>query len=177
MRGLNGPDPVRIAGSHVSIAVRRSLLAVALSIAPLGAQDTLPAWPKVPPVGSTLRVETPAGRTVGKLERYTPRSVVLLDKAERRELPLDQVMRVDRRRRSTGTGALVGGAVGAAAFTGFLHFIISALCDSTEGCQNDHNRAWGYGIVLGGAGGALLGAGVGSLIPRWERVFTGNGER
>lgn len=65
--------------------------------------------------------------------------------------------------------ALVGGVIGAAAFTGFLHVIISAFCESTEGCKDDHRRAWGYGIVIGGAGGGLIGAGIGSLITRWEQ--------
>ena len=123
-----------------------------------------------PASGSTLRVHTATERTAGTLARLGMQSVALQQGDRLRDIALAEIIRVDRRRRSAGRGALIGGAIGAAAFTGFLHLIISALCDSTEGCQRDHNRAWGYGIVLGGVGGGLLGAGVGSLIPRWERV-------
>lgn len=123
-----------------------------------------------PRSGSTIRVHTISERTSGTLERLGMRSVALRQGDGMREVALADIIRVDRRRRSAGRGALIGGAIGAAAFTGFLHLIVSAFCESTDGCQRDHNRAWGYGIVLGGAGGGLLGAGVGSLIPRWEQV-------
>lgn len=123
-----------------------------------------------PKSGSTIRVHTSTDRTSGTLERLGMQSVVLRQKDGLRDVALGEITQVDRRRRSAGRGALIGGAIGAAAFTGFLHLLISAFCESSEGCQRDHNRAWGYGIVLGGAGGGLLGAGVGSLIPRWERV-------
>jgi hypothetical protein len=123
-----------------------------------------------PASGSTLRVHTATERTSGTLERLGMQSVALQQGDRLRDIALADIIRVDRRRRSAGRGALIGGAIGAAAFTGFLHLIVSALCESTDGCQRDHNRVWGYGIILGGAGGGLLGAGVGSLIPRWERV-------
>jgi hypothetical protein len=123
-----------------------------------------------PASGSTIRVHTATARTSGTLGRLGMRSVALRQRDEVREVALAEITQVDRRRRSAGRGALIGGAIGAAAFTGFLHLVISALCESGDGCQRDHNRAWGYGIILGGAGGGLLGAGVGSLIPRWERV-------
>lgn len=123
-----------------------------------------------PKSGSTLRVHTATDRTSGTLERLGMQSVALRQGDGLREVALAEITQVDRRRRSASRGALIGGAIGAAAFTGFLHLLISAFCESSEGCDRDHNRAWGYGIVLGGAGGGLLGAGVGSLIPRWERV-------
>lgn len=123
-----------------------------------------------PPSGNTIRIHTATERTSGTLARLGMQSVALRQGDGVREIALAEITQVDRRRRSAGHGALIGGAIGAAAFTGFLHLLISAFCESTEGCRRDHNRAWGYGIVLGGAGGGLLGAGVGSLIPRWERV-------
>lgn len=149
----------------------RSLLGAAVLCSLVAVRGDAQDWPRIPPVGSVLRLETPSGRVTGTLLRFEPRSVVLEVQDAPRSVDLTDVLRAERRRRSTGTGALVGGAVGAAAFTGFLHLIVSALCESVEGCASDHRRAWGYGIVLGGAGGALLGAGVGSLIPRWEQVF------
>jgi hypothetical protein len=123
-----------------------------------------------PKSGSVLRVHTASEQSSGTLARLGMQSVALQEGDDLREVALADIIQVDRRRRSAGRGALIGGAIGAAAFTGFLHLIVSALCESTDGCQRDHNRAWGYGIILGGAGGGLLGAGVGSLIPRWERV-------
>ncbi len=123
-----------------------------------------------PASGSTIRVHTALARTSGRLERLGMQSVALRQGDSVREVALAEIIRVDRRRRSAGRGAMIGGAIGAAAFTGFLHLIIAAFCESGQGCRDDRNRAWGYGIVLGGAAGGLLGAGVGSLIPRWERV-------
>jgi hypothetical protein len=71
------------------------------------------------------------------------------------------------RRHGAARGALVGGiVVGGAAF-GLGAFVCSALSEGA-GCHD-----WGaVGVfTLAGAGaGGLVGAGVGSLFPRWRRV-------
>jgi len=105
----------------------------------------------------------------GRFTSVTPSTLTIATDSGQRTIPLQNITTVWERKRHGARGALIGGVIGAAAFTGFIHLMVSALCDSTEGCQDDHRRAWGYGIVLGGAGGGLLGAGIGSLFTRWEQ--------
>lgn len=69
------------------------------------------------------------------------------------------------RGRATVTGAIVGGAVLTPLSFLFWWWVCDVVGEGT-GCD-----AWGTvaGLaVAGGAGGALLGAGVGSLVPRWR---------
>jgi hypothetical protein len=82
------------------------------------------------------------------------------------EIPVD-VASVDSvwvRDRATWTGAIVGAAVMTP--VGFLGWGI--LCEAAD---DDGCASWGLvaGLAMGtGAAGALLGAGVGALIPRWR---------
>jgi hypothetical protein len=119
--------------------------------------------------GTRLRIATAGEMVQGRLESVTPTLLTITADSGSRAIPLANITTVWERKRHGARGALIGGVIGAAAFTGFLHVIVSALCDSTDGCPRDHRRAWGYGIVLGGVGGGLIGAGVGSLFTRWEQ--------
>ena len=123
-----------------------------------------------PKSGSVLRVHTATERTSGTLERLGMQSVGLQKGDGVPEIALAEILRVDRRRRSAARGALIGGGIGGLALGGFLYWILGAVCESTDGCRDQQVNAGLIGVVLGGAGGGLLGAGVGSLIPRWERV-------
>jgi hypothetical protein len=107
--------------------------------------------------GQTVRVKTVDG----------PRFVTRLGDGPPAEPPFD-VARVDSlwvRGHATGTGALVGAAVaglGSFAFYGW----VCTMVGEGHGCD-----AWDTvtGLALAtGAGGALIGAGVGALIPRWR---------
>ena len=71
------------------------------------------------------------------------------------------------RRRATGTGAIVGAAAG-----GMLLFVPNYLICGSEGPCDD----WGTltAATLGGAAaGALLGAAVGMLFPKWRLRYAG----
>lgn len=120
--------------------------------------------------GAVIRVHTAAQRVTGEFASIDALGVNLRNEEGVRRFRYGEIERIDRRTRSTGRGALIGGVIGAVGLTSFIHIMISGLCDSTEGCGSDHRRAWGYGIVLGGAGGALLGAGIGALVNRWQQV-------
>ncbi|MDH4045610.1 MAG: hypothetical protein OEY20_03510 [Gemmatimonadota bacterium] len=82
------------------------------------------------------------------------------------EVPVD-VARVDSlwvRGHATWTGAIVGAAV--LTPLGFLGW--GVLCEAAD---DDGCASWGLvaGLAMGtGAAGALLGAGVGALIPKWR---------
>jgi hypothetical protein len=75
------------------------------------------------------------------------------------------------RKRNAGTGAVVGALVLGVPFTIFA----VGLCESFSGLASSNCDVVGVamrGLLIGGAAGALLGAGVGSLIKsdRWEEV-------
>ncbi|MDH4045658.1 MAG: hypothetical protein OEY20_03520 [Gemmatimonadota bacterium] len=110
-------------------------------------------------------------RTVGKSRFVTRLGGVQGDAPTelfaRAEVPFDPV-RVDSlwiRGRATWTGAIVGGAI----MTPLAFLAWAEVCDFGNefgGCEQ-----WGLvtGLALGtGAAGALLGAGVGALIPKWR---------
>ncbi|MDH4045657.1 MAG: hypothetical protein OEW06_14495, partial [Gemmatimonadota bacterium] len=75
------------------------------------------------------------------------------------------------RGRATWTGALVGAAVA----TPLSALFVGVACVAYAGSEGDGSTAdrcpWA-GVVLlsaiGGAGGALIGAGVGALVPKWR---------
>ena len=82
-------------------------------------------------------------------------------------VPITAIDSLWLRRHSAGKGALIGGiVVGGASFG--LGAVVCTAVGEGDGCHE-----WGYVVAfgLGGAAvGALLGAGVGSLFPRWRRV-------
>lgn len=119
--------------------------------------------------GAHLRISMAGDLVTGRFASVTPSTLTLATDSGQRAIPLANITTVWERKRQGARGALIGGVIGAAAFTGFIHLIVSALCESTEGCAADHRRAWGYGIAIGGAGGGLVGAGIGSLFTRWEQ--------
>ena len=115
-----------------------------------------------------VRVTADGRRVQGRISRVDGDALMLSDGDVMTRVNLAAIDSVWQRKRSFGAGALIGGVVGAAAFTGFLHFIVNLACESSD-CGSDHRRAWAYGVTLGGAGGALVGVGIGGLFPRWDR--------
>ena len=120
--------------------------------------------------GDPVRVSTPTERVKGRLSVVAPDSVALRVDDNVVRVALTDITAVQRHRRSTLRGALVGGGIGGVAFGGFLYWVLGALCDSVDGCRDDQWKGAAIGFGLGAVGGGLVGAGVGSLIPRWERV-------
>lgn len=83
-----------------------------------------------------------------------------------------QVERVDSlwvQGRATLTGAIVGGAIA----TPLAFLVWGGLCEGLSygaGCD-----AWGEVALLtlaGGIGGALIGGGIGALVPKWRLRYT-----
>lgn len=122
------------------------------------------------PPGSTLRLQLATARVTGTVVAFGATTVTLRRDETTQDIPLAAILGVERQRRSAGRGALLGAGIGGVALGGFLYWILGATCESTRGCQDDQWGGAGIGFLLGGATGALLGAGVGSLIPRWERM-------
>jgi len=118
--------------------------------------------------GQTVRVWLADGqRFEGRLVAVDSSPLVLRFAGSHPVVALTAIDSLWLRRHSSGRGALIGGIlVGAFSFAAAA----SACAIIAEGGGCD---AWGFVAVftLGGSSvGALLGAGVGGLFPRWKRI-------
>ena len=125
--------------------------------------------------GDTVRVTAPSMDmddsvgTVAALE--TDRLTVQVEeRADALSVPLADVTKLKVRRgqkSNAGKGALIGLGVGAAA--GVITALLSCA-DSQCDWDNAGDDVTGYTAVVLGAGGALLGAGIGAII--WSSIKT-----
>jgi hypothetical protein len=124
------------------------------------------------PAGATVRVAATGVRVTGRVSYAGPDTLVLAprDGAVAR-LALAGVDTLWRAGRATGRGAVIGAITGGVALAGLGVLLAQGLCDVPGGCGDDTWRAALGGGALGAAGGALLGAGFGSLKRTWRRVY------
>lgn len=119
--------------------------------------------------GKVIRAKLDPQRTV--IGAYTPvgdgRLGVRGDLGTTDTLRLGELQELAVRGRQTRTGAIVGGIAGVAVGI-FVGVMVNGLCE-TDDCEGA--RPYLIAIPAFGAGGALLGAAVGSAFPKWKRVF------
>jgi len=117
--------------------------------------------------GQTLRVWLANGQRFEAKLVGVDSNLVLRFAQSPQAVPTSSIDSLWVRRRGTGRGALIGGiVVGGAAFA--VGAVVCSALSEGDGCHN-----WGEVTVFGlagGAVGALLGAGVGSLFPKWRLV-------
>lgn len=82
-------------------------------------------------------------------------------------LRLAELRELSVRGRHTKAGAILGGIAGVG-FGTFVGLMVTALCE-TDDCRG--GRAFAIAIPVFGAGGALVGAAVGTAFPKWKRVY------
>jgi hypothetical protein len=82
-------------------------------------------------------------------------------------LRLAELRELAVRGRHTKAGAILGGIAGAG-FGTFVAIMVTALCE-TDDCRG--GRPFAIAIPVFGAGGALVGAAVGTAFPKWKRVY------
>jgi len=82
-------------------------------------------------------------------------------------LRLSELRELAVRGRHTKAGAILGGIAGVG-FGTFVAIMVTALCE-TDDCRG--GRPFAIAIPVFGAGGALVGAAVGTAFPRWKRVY------
>lgn len=82
-------------------------------------------------------------------------------------LRLAEVRELAVRGRHTKAGAIFGGIAGVG-FGTFVAIMVTALCE-TDDCRG--GRPFAIAIPVFGAGGALVGAAVGTAFPKWRRVY------
>jgi len=132
------------------------------------AQSRPPVLPQVDP-GKYVRARLDPDRTVSG--HFVPvgdgRLGIRHDAGVTDTLRLAELRELSVRGRHTKAGAILGGIAGAGVGT-FVAIMVTALCE-TDDCRG--GRPFAIAIPLFGAGGALLGAAVGTAFPKWKRVY------
>lgn len=86
-------------------------------------------------------------------------------------LRLDGVERIQVRGSAAGTGALIGAGIGFAGGLAAGIGLTSALCNDGLGCSNEGGGT-ALVVLVSTAGGALLGALIGSVSRKWETIYS-----
>ena len=153
-----------------------SAIAIALIPAMSGAQasraDSIPRILEKVDSGSALRVRTQRQTLRGTLTGIGTDALVLgVSSGAQRPIRYDAIDEMWKQGHYAKQGAIIGGTIGGAVLTGFGLLLVSALCETGDGCRNDKTKVVIYGIAVGGGAGALLGAGVGYLTKRWIEIY------
>ncbi len=119
--------------------------------------------------GARVRLYPETGAPVqGQCGPVMDGRLLVVDGTGEREVRLSGVREVWVRERQTGRGALMGAGVGAGTLSLLGVLLVNTVCYSSE-CSGDYLAALGYGTLIGGSTGALVGAGIGYLNRGWER--------
>jgi|SRR5688572_21257093 len=124
------------------------------------------------PAGATVRAAMAGARVTGRVQTAGMDTLVLVlrDGGAARRLAFADVDTVWRAGRATARGATIGAVVGGVALASFGVLVVQGFCENNDGCGDDTVKAALGGGALGGVGGAILGAGLGSLARTWRRV-------
>ena len=152
------------------------LVAIALipgmSSAQSSRADSIPQILEKVDSGAALRVRTQRQTVRGTLTGIGTDALVLgVSSGAQTPIRYDAIEELWRQGHYAKHGAIIGGTIGATVLSGFGLLLISALCETDDGCKNDKTKVVIYGIAVGGGAGALLGAGVGYLTKRWIEIY------
>ncbi len=111
------------------------------------------------------------GRVEGRFVAANETTVTLTSQGATAQVPLLDLERLWVRKRATGRGALIGAALGVLAGVVGGLAIGSIACEPVDGGNCGAAEVATLTGLVGGAGGALIGAGVGSVIPVWRLRF------
>jgi len=121
------------------------------------------------PPGVTARVSIARQRREGRVLRVTTDSLWLADGTDEFSVTLSNIDSVWTLHRLTRRGALVGGSLGAVTLAGLATLLGVGLCES-DNCGTEIAGFAFKAAIVGGTGGGLLGAALGSLVREWRRV-------
>ena len=153
-----------------------SLIAIAFTAAMSSAQspraDSIPQILERVDSGAALRVRTQRQTVRGTLTGIGTDALVLgVSSGAQTPIRFDAIDEMWKQGHYAKHGAIIGGTIGATVLTGFGLLLVSALCETGDGCTSDKTKVVIYGIAVGGGAGALLGAGVGYLTKRWIEIY------
>ena len=149
--------------------MRISFLILVLCAPALAAQSADSVLAPLVPKTSMIRLRTQGTEMTGRLLALTSGVATLETTSGNRTARLASVDSIWVRGRATKSGAIIGGVAGAVLFGAFVGYAVSGLCEVD--CDNSFIEGALVGGALGLGGGALLGAGVGALIPKWRLRF------
>jgi hypothetical protein len=122
--------------------------------------------------GGILQVKRASETVEGRLVGTTADGLVIRSRdGSAIRLATSNIEVMWRRENSAGQGALFGGVTGAAVLGALALMAGEGLCDAANGCGSDIMKLALYGGAFGAAGGSVIGAGIGTLVHRWVRVF------
>jgi hypothetical protein len=97
-------------------------------------------------------------------------SLVVRTAGAERPVALASVREVWLQARQTKRGAIIGAGAGATLLTLAGVAVVAAFCETGD-CGGDYANVIPLSVAVGGASGALIGAGIGYLTMAWERRF------
>lgn len=150
-----------------------TLILVVAAITPAAAQDAARSlMAQTLRVGQQVRVQVASSNLLeGRLLEATNTALVLARPEGAVPIRIPEIKRLWVRGHATGKGALIGAGIGV------VVGVIGGVLISTVACEpidGGNCTAAELATITGlgaGAGGALIGAGVGALIPVWRLRF------
>ena len=160
--------------TRMTLARSFPVLLLTLATSPIGvlAQNTdREAAVEAVKVGELVRLDVARiGRMEGPFLATNDSTFILARNGEPAQVQLGDIERLWVRGRSTHRGALIGALVGIA-FGIWIGTVAADACDiDGEPCFTTAEAA-AVGGLLSGAGGAVVGAGIGFAIPTWRLRF------
>jgi len=154
----------------------RALLAISLASAGVRAQEGGTRHPaavlaSLCPTAYVRILRAPASPAEGTCGAVRGDSIQLTRRGVHATLPVVGIDTIWLRQSSTGTGALIGAGLGAASLAALGILFVNAMCESGDGCSDDYPQVVLLGVLVGGGGGVLIGAGFGALVPKWKRRY------
>ena len=123
-------------------------------------------------VGELVRLDVARiGRMEGPFLATNDRMFILAGNGEPTQVQLADIARLWVRGRSTGRGAWIGAAVGVVAGVIFGVALGNAFCSDDDGTFCTPAGVGAESGLVFGAGGAVVGAGIGFAIPTWRLRF------
>jgi hypothetical protein len=133
----------------------------------LGGQAPLEAAVRTLKPGQTVRIRTHGGdRIESRIRSLRGESLALQLVGDSAAYDVAAIDSLWVRGTATRTGAIAGAAVVGVASVAFWAALCQGLSDGPGGCT-EWGRVTGYSLAGAGAG-ALIGAGVGALLPKWR---------
>ena len=122
--------------------------------------------------GTLLRVRAQRQNIEGRYSGLTPDALVLgITPGNTRPVDFDDITDIWKRGSNWKRGAIIGGIAGAIAVSAALVGFGKAACEQPDGCSGDVPILIGFGTLIGGGGGALLGGALGYAAKRWDRIY------
>ena len=121
--------------------------------------------------GTLLRVRAQRQNVEGRYSGLSNDALVLGIDGNTRPIDFDDITDIWKRGSNWKRGAIIGGITGAVLVSAAVVTIGLAACEQPDGCRGDIPTLILFSSLVGGAGGALVGGGLGYLVKRWDKIY------